>query len=189
MLERLAQLEADIAHVAIEGDMDTSGLSEGARAHIRPIVLKVDVQRAGSTALLVYDDQGEEIMLDTGAEVPGVCDEAYVQRKRAQGAVVNEFRENLQINSAAKTGGSLGYRKTATICNMFQDSPRTVDFKVCSNFGARPLIGDPEFKARKENLMYASEVWQMQDDHGRRVNVPFWREPKGQKGGHARHGR
>ena len=48
------------AHVAIEGDMDPSGLSEGARAHIRPIVLKVDVQRAGSTALLVYDDQGDE---------------------------------------------------------------------------------------------------------------------------------
>ena len=173
---RLAQIHADVAQLALEGDMPMEGLSEETQAQMKaasPVVLAVNAEEPSSAACIVHDDQMETVMLDTGAEVGGVCNPSYYQRKLQSGDVLKTEVENLAIQSAAKDGGSLQYQKTAIIRLVFVGKPRTVNFKVCKNFGTRPLIGNPEFKSRGEDLCHSDCKWRMKSDDGREVEVPF----------------
>ena len=190
MLAKMEALTRDVAHLAVEGDHDASALSKETKAMITqasPVVLQVPMP--SSRSCVSYDDQFRAHLLDSGAEVRGVCDLAYAKQAKAEGTLLSEKKENLIVQSAAKEGGSLQYVKTATIRNTFHGRPRTVEYVVCANFGARPLIGYPSMKERGEALLFKQRQWLMVDDDGVSVHVDLEEKPERAVGGSNRHAR
>ena len=124
----------------------------------------------------VRDDEGRLVMIDTGAEVPGVCSVEFYNQQEAGGNMDGEiWRRDMVVKSAALKGPSLGYQHSARIPLQFGGKARTSEFFVCANYGGVPLVGNPTLVGRGESLLFDREQWVMKSDEGELVRVPMER--------------